>query len=84
MQAGCFDCDDTMARLSRYVDRELTDDEASLVQTHLKGCPPCGSVFDFQTEMKRLVRKECCADDAPSRLREWVRRLAAQETKQIG
>lgn len=85
MELDCnFDCNDTMERLSRYVDRELTDAEASQVQMHLKDCPPCERVFDFQAEVKRLVRKECCTDDAPTRLREWVRRLAAQDAKKIG
>src|SRR5439155_26239970 len=36
-------------------------------------------VFDFQAEMKRLVRKECCTDDAPARLRDWVRQLATEK-----
>jgi mycothiol system anti-sigma-R factor len=80
----CFDCDETMDRLSKYVDRELSENEAQMVRIHLDDCPPCEKVFDFQAELKRLVRKECCADDAPSRLREWVRRLPAQDTKSIG
>ena len=28
--------------------------------------------------MKRQVRKECCTDDAPARLRDWVRQLATE------
>ena len=35
----------------------------------------------FEAEMKRLVRKECCTDDAPARLRDWVRQLATEKPK---
>lgn len=80
----CYDCDETVERLSSYVDRELTDAEANMVKVHLSDCPPCGNMFDFQVELKRLVRKECCADDAPNRLRDWVRRLGTRDAKSIG
>ncbi|HYM51366.1 MAG TPA: mycothiol system anti-sigma-R factor [Candidatus Limnocylindrales bacterium] len=73
------DCDSTMDRLSLYLDRELSEPEMRQVRVHLDDCPPCGKIFDFQAELKRLVRKECCTDDAPTRLREWVRKLAAQD-----
>lgn len=71
-------CEQTMRRLSVYIDRELSDAEVSKVRAHLDDCPPCGQVFDFQVELKRLVRKECCTDDAPARLRDWVRKLAVE------
>lgn len=85
---GTLDCDDsmnckeTMQQLSSYVDRELTVREIAQVKAHLDDCPPCEQVFDFQAEMKRLVRRECCTDDAPARLRDWVRKLAAEKSSQ--
>ncbi|HEY0494066.1 MAG TPA: mycothiol system anti-sigma-R factor [Candidatus Dormibacteraeota bacterium] len=77
---GRSNCDETMSRLSLYLDRELSDDEVGEVKVHLHACPPCVEVFDFQAELKRLVRKECCTDDAPARLRAWVRKLAVENT----
>jgi mycothiol system anti-sigma-R factor len=74
-------CEKTMRRLSVYIDRELSDAEIGRVKAHLEDCPPCEQVFDFQAELKRLVRKECCTDDAPARLRAWVRQLAAENPK---
>jgi mycothiol system anti-sigma-R factor len=75
------ECEQTMQQLSLYIDRELSDDEVRRVKAHLEDCPPCEKVFDFQAQMKRLVRKECCTDDAPVRLREWVRQLATGKPK---
>jgi mycothiol system anti-sigma-R factor len=73
------DCDAAMDRLSVYLDRELTERDMEEVRQHLEDCPPCGKVFEFQAELRRLVRKECCSDDAPLRLREWVHKLATQD-----
>jgi mycothiol system anti-sigma-R factor len=73
-----------MRQLSVYIDRELSDAEVREVQAHLDDCPPCEKVFEFQSEMKRLVRRECCTDDAPARLREWVRQLATGNPKPAG
>jgi mycothiol system anti-sigma-R factor len=74
-------CEKTMRQLSVYIDRELNEAEVRKVKGHLDDCPPCEKVFEFQSEMKRLVRKECCTDDAPARLRDWVRQLAAGNPK---
>ena len=74
-------CEKTMRQLTVYMDRELNDAEVRQVKAHLDDCPPCEKVFEFQSEMKRLVRKECCTDDAPARLRDWVRQLAAGNPK---
>jgi mycothiol system anti-sigma-R factor len=75
-----MDCDSTVQRLLRYVDRELSPQEIEEVRHHLADCPPCEKIYEFQLELKRLVRRECCSDDAPARLREWVRNLASQES----
>ncbi|HEV3097605.1 MAG TPA: mycothiol system anti-sigma-R factor [Candidatus Dormibacteraeota bacterium] len=74
-------CEQTMRNLSGYIDRELNDADIKKVKAHLDDCPPCEEVFEFQAEMKRLVRKECCKDDAPARLRQWVRQLATEKAK---
>jgi mycothiol system anti-sigma-R factor len=77
------DCEPTMDRLSLYLDRELSEEEVRQVRRHLDECPPCERVFEFQSGLKRLVRRECCTDDAPARLREWVRKLASQEPDRL-
>src|SRR5947209_18980051 len=74
-------CEQAMRKLSVYIDRELSDAEVRKVKAHLEDCPPCEQVFDFQAELKLLVRKECCADDAPMRRRDWVRQLATEKPK---
>ena len=72
-------CDQTIRQLSGYMDRELNDSEVRKVRRHLDDCPPCEQLFEFQAGMKRLVRRECCTDEAPARLRDWVRKLATEK-----
>jgi hypothetical protein len=38
-------------------------------------------MFELQAGLKRLVRKECCQDEAPERLRAWVRKLPTEERR---
>lgn len=74
-------CAQTIRQLSGYIDRELSEAEVVKVKEHLDDCPPCVQVYEFQAEMKRLVRKECCTDEAPRRLRDWVRQLTTENPK---
>ena len=75
-----IDCDKAVEQLNRYVDRELDEDDLKQVRAHLDECPECSHVFDFQAEMKRLVRRESCAgDSAPDRLRRWVQELGSRD-----
>lgn len=76
-------CEQTMQQLSGYIDRELNDTEVRRVKAHLDDCPPCEQVFEFQAGLKRLVRRECCTDEAPARLRDWVRKLGAGNPKPV-
>jgi mycothiol system anti-sigma-R factor len=76
-----MNCSDCESKLNAYVDRELTETELRQVQQHLDDCPPCVQMFDLQAGLKRLVRKECCQDEAPQRLRAWVRKLPSEERR---
>ena len=76
-----MNCNECADQLNAYVDRELTAGELQEVQRHLDDCPPCLQVFELQAGLKRLVRKECCQDEAPARLRAWVRQLPTEERR---
>jgi mycothiol system anti-sigma-R factor len=72
-------CNETMERLYRYLDRELTPDEQVQVQEHLDRCPPCRDRFHFEEDVLRLVRR--CGRDlsAPPELVAKVRKMCDQE-----
>ena len=50
---------------------ELTDDRRSRIRVHLDDCSPCLEVFDFEAEL-RLVIKQKCRDQVPDSLRQRI------------
>ncbi len=72
------DCAETARQLTRFLDRELSPQEIHEVQGHLDACPDCRTCYELQAELKRLVRRECASEDAPARLRNWVRQLLVE------
>ena len=69
---NCPDCQD---KLDRYLDRELTNTEALEIQLHLEGCPDCNDQYEFQVQLKRLVKHSCDSDSAPAGFREKLRQI---------
>lgn len=53
------DCNDILAILDRYLDREVDEADRVKIEVHLRGCSPCLEAFDFQAEFRRLVRERC-------------------------
>ncbi len=72
----CVDCVTVTARLHLYIDRELSEDEVTIVQQHLTSCPRCECRFHFDMHIKRLIHERCTIAHAPNHLREAVLRLA--------
>ena len=75
-----MNCLETVQRLQTYLDRELSEAEVREVFQHLEECPPCARLFRFEDGVKRLV-KRCCMDErAPSALRERLDRALRERT----
>lgn len=71
-------CSDVLARLSAYVDGELTPEEVSRVNAHLKGCEWCerfgGRFSALVGELRRgLHEPPPLPSDVAARLRERLK-----------
>jgi mycothiol system anti-sigma-R factor len=75
----CLDCVQTIARLHLYLDRELSADEAKIVQQHLAVCLHCDCRFHFDIHIKKLIHERCSMVNAPAHLREAIMRLVHSE-----
>lgn len=64
-------CDEALHELYTFLDGELTDDRRSRIRTHLDDCSPCLEVFDFEAEL-RIVIKQKCQEQVPDRLRQRI------------
>lgn len=69
-----MDCNETVAKLQTYLDRELSEIEIGQVQIHLEACPPCLGHFKFEAHLKRLIQLRCVGDAAPDTLRTRIGR----------
>jgi mycothiol system anti-sigma-R factor len=71
-------CDDALAELHLYLDRELDDDTRARIEVHLRQCSPCLEAFDFESELRRIVADRCRAR-VPDELRSRIEALLDRE-----
>jgi mycothiol system anti-sigma-R factor len=58
-------CGETIRELETFLDNELSDDARAQIQEHLDGCVDCLQAFDFQAELKAVIRLKCRNDEIP-------------------
>jgi mycothiol system anti-sigma-R factor len=64
-------CTETIHELYEYLDGELTDDKRRHIEQHLNDCSPCYEAFDFEAELRMVIRKRC-AETVPDQLRQRI------------
>lgn len=72
------DCNETLRELYLYLDGQLTDDDRIHIQQHLDDCSPCLEAYDFEAEL-RLVVKSRCTDEVPEALRARIAKALERE-----
>ena len=65
------DCNETLRELYGFLDGELTEDVREHIRRHLDECSPCLAAFDFQAELRLVIRNRCC-DEVPESLRNRI------------
>jgi anti-sigma factor (TIGR02949 family) len=68
------DCDRCEELLQGYLDRELTDAEHAVAQSHLDGCDYCKRRYKFEVTLRRYVRTTA-AERMPPELMEKLIQL---------
>jgi mycothiol system anti-sigma-R factor len=61
------DCENSLHALYSYLDGELTDDRRAVIQHHLDECQPCAEPYDFEAELRIVIRRKC-AEQVPDML----------------
>ena len=61
------DCENSLHALYSYLDGELTDDRRAVIQHHLDDCQPCAEPYDFEAELRIVIRRKC-AEQVPDTL----------------
>ena len=71
-------CQDALHELYGYLDGELTDDRRAAIQRHLDECQPCAEPYDFEAELRDVVRRKC-QEQVPDNLMAKVRDALERE-----
>ena len=72
------DCNDTLRELYQFLDGELTDESREHIRVHRDDCSPCLAAFDFQAELRQVIRNRC-TDQVPTDLRDRIARAIEAE-----
>lgn len=62
------DCNDTLRELYEFLDGEVTPEDRARLKQHLDDCSPCLAAFDFEAELRMVVRQRC-TEPVPDELR---------------
>ncbi|MBN2621784.1 MAG: mycothiol system anti-sigma-R factor [Acidimicrobiales bacterium] len=72
------ECQDALHQLYGYLDGELTDERREAIHRHLDGCQPCAEPYDFEAELRLVIRRKC-QEQVPDSLMAKVRAALASE-----
>jgi mycothiol system anti-sigma-R factor len=67
------DCEETLRALETFLDRELSSESVVHIRAHLAGCVDCQGAYEFQAELRMVVRSKCLTDDLPDGLADRLR-----------
>ncbi|MBX3286352.1 MAG: mycothiol system anti-sigma-R factor [Actinobacteria bacterium] len=72
------DCNETLKELYGFLDGQLSDEDREHIRQHLDDCSPCLEAFDFEAELRMVIRHRCI-EQAPDSLRERIARAIEAE-----
>lgn len=71
-------CTEAVHVLYHFLDGELTPERRLLIEYHLDACHDCVEAFEFELELRSLI-KERCREQVPDELRLRIKNLLASE-----
>jgi len=71
-------CTEAVHVLYHFLDGELTPEKRLLIEYHLDACHHCVEAFEFEMELRTLI-KERCREQVPDDLRVRIKNLLASE-----
>lgn len=74
------ECEESLHELYNFLDGELTEERRAAIQRHLDGCQPCAEPYDFEAELRQVIRRKC-QEQVPDSLVEKVLKALEAETR---
>jgi mycothiol system anti-sigma-R factor len=76
------DCENALHELYGFLDGELTEERRAVIQRHLDNCQPCAEPYDFEAELRALVRRKC-QEQVPEALMAKIRTALESEAARL-
>ena len=76
------DCQDALHELYGFLDGELTEERKAAIRQHLDECQPCAEPYDFEAELREVVRRKC-QEQVPEALMTKVRAALQTEAARL-
>ena len=70
-----MNCDECVQVMWQYLDGELDHASSSKLLQHLEQCRSCLSLAESERQLKEMVHRSCARDQAPTALRDRLRRV---------
>lgn len=68
------ECSEALHVMYSFIDGEMPIEEITVVRQHIEGCVSCFEAFDFEAEIKLMVKNKC-TDQPPADLCSRIERL---------
>lgn len=65
-------CREAIARLDDYLDKELTDEDRSRLDRHLRLCDHCTEEYDLRSRAQEILRLKMCGEKCPEQLKAMI------------
>jgi mycothiol system anti-sigma-R factor len=66
-------CEEAVQKLYEYLDKELDQETADLLNKHLDICKGCCDHFEFEKKVRGLIQEKCFDEKAPQFLKDKIR-----------
>jgi len=76
------ECQDALDELYGFLDGELTEERRFAIQRHLDECQPCAEPYDFEAELRAVVRRKC-QEQVPNALIAKIRTALESEATRL-
>ena len=70
-----MNCKESLQKLYDFLDGELEKVPKNEIERHLDRCRHCWDRFEFEKQLKALVKKSCCKEVCPDTLRRRIQSL---------
>ncbi|AJC69978.1 hypothetical protein V3M78_03575 [Trueperella pyogenes] len=68
-------CEDVLDHLFELLDEEICDADARRLLRHGANCGACRQRIEEEIMLRKVIRRGCCAPDAPESLRTKITRI---------